>query len=92
MEDHKNRLEQSLVEALFSDKFRNRTASFTLPPFAAGAAGVAAGCVGFYAYGNIACDPMFYQHHPKHIEIAVSTSTAPVSLSNSFAVVLPRST
>ena len=43
-------LEQLLDEAFFSDRFRRRTASFVLPPFAVGALHFASGCAGMNAF------------------------------------------
>lgn len=89
--DRKDELAGALAEAVFSDKFRKRTAGFTALRFTAGALGVAAGCVGVWAYGSVACDPLLYQHHPEHIEeVLVSTLTAPLSLSSADVILYPR--
>lgn len=72
-------LEQVLSGAVFSDKFRQYTARFTVPPFAAGALHFAASCAAMNPFLENACDPIFAQRHPAHIELpllSTDTSTA----------------
>lgn len=68
-----------------SDKFRRNIALFTLPPVVAGAVGVAAGCAGVSVFDNVACDPILYQRHDKHVE-EMSTSTGTASADMSFSL------
>jgi len=70
-DDPKTDLEKA-VAVVFSPKFRQYTAAAILPPVAAGALGVAAGCLG-WNLGEVACDPYLLNRHPQHIEQDAST-------------------
>ena len=66
---------KALEQIVFSGEFRRATALFILPPVAAGAIGLAAGCAGPAAYRDYACDPLKSHRHDPHIEQTTSTGT-----------------
>jgi len=90
MDSEKQKRQQTLEDlfndAVFSGKFKQYTARFVLPPFAAGSLGLAAGCAGFNPSRESACDPMYVQRHDKHVEQGGFGTTQSSSSARTIAV------